>query len=278
MLAVGLALSSSLLYGVSDFLGGVYGRRHPLLSVLLLSQASGLVALIAVTALSGDALPAREYVLLAFAGGLAETLGVAALYRGLATGTMGIVAPVAATAPVVPIVGAAVLGELPSALQGAGIVLALLGIGTLSLAGGERGPHARVRASVILGLLTAVGFGGFLVAIDGASEGSVPWALLVARGVTVSIFAVLFAIRRRPLGVPAASLPVLAAIGCTILAADALYALATTKGLLSVVAVLSSLYPVVTMALARVVLGERTTPLQRMGAAVTLGGAVLISI
>jgi drug/metabolite transporter (DMT)-like permease len=191
---------------------------------------------------------------------------------------MGIVAPIGATAPVVPIVGAAALGELPSSIQGFGMAAALAGITLLSLAGGGRGSGGNVRLSVVMGLLTAAGFGGFLVAIDAASEGSVAWALLVARTVSVAVFGLLFAIRRRPLGLPRRSLPTIAAIGCIILGADTLYAVATTHGLLSVVAVLSSLYPVVTIALARIVLGERLNKRQRLGAAVTLGGAVLISI
>jgi drug/metabolite transporter (DMT)-like permease len=202
---------------------------------------------------------------------------VAALYRGLAVGTMSIVAPIAATAPVVPVVAAVALGELPSALQGAGILLAVAGVAIISYSGSERSGSGDAGPSVVFGVLTALGFGGFLVAMDAASEGGVPWALLTARVVSVSAFAAVFVIRRRPLGVRASELPVLALIGSLIVVADGLYAVASTEGLLSVVAVLSSLYPVVTIALARVYLNERVEGLQQVGVAVALGGVVVIS-
>ena len=125
-------------------------------------------------------------------------------------------------------------------------------------------------------MLTALGFGGFLVAMDAASEGGVLWALFVARLASVTAFVSAFLIRRAPLGVQPAEVPVLVLIGFLIITADSLYATATTEGLLSVVVVLSSLYPVVTIALARFYLKERLRRPQ-LGVAAALCGAVLIS-
>jgi drug/metabolite transporter (DMT)-like permease len=130
---------------------------------------------------------------------------------------MSIVAPVAATAPAVPVIAAIALGELPEPLQCAGIAVALAGVAIISLqpAGGES--PRDIGPSVLYGALTALGFGSFLVAMDAASEGSVEWALLVARLAAVTAFAAVFLARRPALGVRPAELPVLALIGALII-------------------------------------------------------------
>jgi drug/metabolite transporter (DMT)-like permease len=276
MLPIALALTSSLGYGISDFLGGLKSRTLPLLSVLLVSQGSALAIVTVVVIVSGEG-PPVEFLRYGVLAGLGEAIGVAALYRGLAIGTMSVVAPLGATAPVVAVGVGGVLGEVPSAVQGAGIALAIAGVVLISTevdrpTGGPIGP------SVMFGLLTALGFGGFFVGMDAASEGSVPWALLAARCTIIAIFGIAFVIRRQPLAVDARELPVLAAIGCLIVSSDTLYAVASTKGLLSVVAVLSSLYPVVTIALARVYLNERLSGLQRLGVPAALAGAAVVSV
>jgi drug/metabolite transporter (DMT)-like permease len=274
--AIGLALVSSLAYGVSDFLGGLKSRSLPLLSVLLVSQASALALIVVVVMVGGDD-PPVDHLHYGVIAGLCEALGVAALYRGLATGTMSVVAPIGAAAPVVAVLAGIVLGELPSELQGLGIALAIAGIVAISVddqepGGGGLGP------SVVFGLLTALGFGGFFVAMDSASEGSVPWALLAARVTTVTIFGLAFAVGRRPLRVRPREITWLVGIGALIVSADSLYAVASTKGLLSVVAVLSSLYPVVTIALARFCLNEHLGGIQRAGVGAALAGAAVVSI
>jgi drug/metabolite transporter (DMT)-like permease len=294
---IALALGSSLVYGVSDFLGGMKSRALPLLWVLLVSQGSALALLALIVVASGEGPPSGSYLAYAALAGLGEAVGVAALYRGLAVGVMSIVAPIAGTAPVVPVVVAGFLGELPAPIQGVGIVLALAGIAVVSWgkrpderppvrcppgevpgsAPSRRRLSPEVGTSILFGLLTALGFGGFLVGMDAASEGGVAWALLVARLASMVAFATAYLVRRPPLAVRPAELPVLALIGFLIIGADWLYAVATTEGLLSVVVVLSSLYPVVTIALARVYLNERLQRLQQVGVAATLCGAVAIA-
>ena len=262
MLAILLAFGASLVYGGSDFLGGLKSRSLPLLSVLLVSQGGALVVLAVVVVGMGEGPPSGELLGYAVLAGLAEAVGVAALYRGLAVGTMSIVAPIAATAPVVGVVAAVVLGELPSGLQAVGIAVAIGGVGR----------------SVTLGLLTALGFGSFLVAMHAASDGPVQWALLVARLTSVAAFAAVFLVRRPALEVRRPDLPVLLLIGWLVIGADAMYAVASTQGLLSIVAVLSSLHPIVTILLARVVLGEHLRGVQQAGVVGTVCGAVLISL
>jgi len=297
VLAIALALGSSLVYGVSDFLGGLKSKSLPLLWVLLISQGSALALLALIVPASAGDPPSSEYLAFAVLAGLSEAVGVAALYRGLAVGVMSIVAPVAATAPVVPVVVAIFLGELPGPIQGFGIVLALAGIAIISrgsgpgeqpavrcppgefpgAAAGRPRVSPEVATSILFGLLTALGFGGFLVGMDAASEGSVPWALLVARLTSVATFATAYLVTRPQLTVRRSELPVLALIGFLVIGADSLYAVASTEGLLSVVVVLSSLYPAVTIALARVYLDERLQRLQQVGVAAALGGAVAIA-
>jgi drug/metabolite transporter (DMT)-like permease len=278
VLAVALALGSSLAWGISDFLGGLKSRSVALLTVLLVSQGTALILASVLVISRGEAPPGGAFLVYAALAGLIETLGVAALYRGLAVGVMSIVAPIAATAPVVPVVVGIVLGELPAALQAAGIALAVLGIvATACRRRSADVPRAVIASSVLFGLLTAIGFGSFYVAMDAASEGEIPWALLVARLTAVGIFVGVIVLARSRIAVRRSDLPVIASIGVLVIAADSMYATATTHGLLSVVAVLSTLYPVVTIALARAYLNERIERAQQLGIAMTLCGVVAIA-
>jgi uncharacterized membrane protein len=279
MLAIVLALGSSLAWGVSDFLGGLKSRAYPLFVVLLISQGAALIVLAMIVAAIGEAPPGGAFLLYAALAGIAETVGVAALYRGLAVGVMSIVAPVAATAPVVPLVVGLALGEEPATVQAAGIALAVVGIViTACRSDSGEAPGQAVGASVLFGALCALGFGSFYVAMDAPSEGGeIQWALIFARATSVAVFLVAVAMTR-PTPVPRGrEVPVVALIGLLIIAADAMYATATTKGVLGVVAALSTLYPIVTIALARVYLSERVEPRQRLGIALSLSGVVAIS-
>jgi drug/metabolite transporter (DMT)-like permease len=278
MLAIVLALGSSLAWGVSDFLGGLKSRAFPLFLVLLISQGAGLIVLAVIVAAIGESPPGGEFLLFAVLAGIAEAVGVAALYRGLAVGVMSIVAPVAATAPVVPLVVGLALGEEPATVQAAGIALAVVGIVITAYRSGDDDERGQaIGASVLFGALCALGFGSFYVAMDAASEGEIQWALLLARATSVAVFLVVV-IGTRPSPVPRGSeVPVIAGIGLLIIAADAMYATASTKGVLGVVAALSTLYPIVTIALARMYLSERVEPRQQLGIGLSLSGVVAIS-
>jgi len=278
VLAIVLAIGSSLAWGVSDFLGGLKSRSLPLLSVLLVSQGAALILLAVIVVSVGQPPPGGSFVLFAALAGMSEAIGVAALYRGLSVGVMSIVAPAAATAPVVPLTAGLILGEVPGLIQTAGIALAVVGITiTVCRSDPEGTPGGAVAPSIAFGLLCALGFGGFYVAMDAASEGEIPWALLVARTTAVSIFAAALVLTRASLTVARQDLVIIAAIGMLIIAADAMYAAASTHGILGVVAALSTLYPVVTIALARVYLRERVGQRQQVGIAICLCGIVAIS-
>jgi drug/metabolite transporter (DMT)-like permease len=273
--AVVLALASSVGWGISDFLGGLRSRALGLLPVLVVSQAAALVLLAGYVGLLGAAPPDGRHLLAAAAAGLSEAVGVAALYRGLAVGRASVVAPVSAAAPLVPFAVGLVLGQVPGPVQVAGLVLVVVGI--VLAAHQRRSAGGGTAAAVVHGALSAAGFGAFFVFMDAAGEAGVPWALLVSRlTAVVAIVGVALLLRVR-LAVPPRAVPGLALIGVLIIGADAAYAVATTVGQLSVVAVLAAFHPVVTIALAATVLRERTDLVQRIGVAAALLGVVAVT-
>jgi drug/metabolite transporter (DMT)-like permease len=277
MLAIGLALGASVVWGLGDFLGGLKSRGLHVLAVLALSQVAGLAAVAVWLAVSGDERPGLETLGVAAAAGLAGAVGLAALYRGMAVGAMGIVAPISAVSAAIPFSVGVASGERPGAVQLAGVVLALAGVGLASrqpvhLGGGRA-------AGVGLALLAAAGFGLYFVLFDNAADaGGVPWAVVTARSAS-SILAVGAALAGGiALAVGRRHLPALVAIGVCDVGANVLFGLATTRGFLSVVSVLAALYPVVTMALAALLLHERIAASQRLGVAGALAGAALITL
>jgi drug/metabolite transporter (DMT)-like permease len=278
VLAVTLAFASSLCWGLADFLGGLQSRRRPLLTVLLLAQVAAVALGVAFVAASGDAFPPLGPAALAFGAGLAGCLALAAFYRGLAIGTMSIVAPVSATGAAVPVLVGIASGERPRVLQLAGIALAMVGIVLAAREPGGAPPGRAVRASLGLALLAALGFGSFFVLIDRATaDGGVPWSLLLVRVGEVALLGSLAAVRRPALPGAPRDAAALLLIGALDFAATALFALATTEGFLSVVSVVGSLYPAVTVVLARAVLAERVSRSQEAGVLVTLAGVAAIS-
>jgi drug/metabolite transporter (DMT)-like permease len=278
VLAVVLALSSSLCWGTADFLGGLQARRRPLVTVLLIAQvAAGAGAVVYVFA-SGDPFPDAGPALLAVGAGTAGCAALAAFYRGLAIGTMSIVAPVSATGAVVPVLVGVVSGERPSAVQVAGIAVAMTGIVLAAREPTDSAPGPGMRASIGLALLAAVGFGSFFVLIDRATEhGGAPWSLLLVRVGEVALLGALAAVRRPQMPSSLRDAAPLLLIGAIDFAATAFFALATEQGLLSIVSVVGSLYPAVTVVLARIVLSERVSRSQELGVVATLAGVVAIS-
>jgi drug/metabolite transporter (DMT)-like permease len=208
-------------------------------------------------------------------------VALGAFYRALAIGTMSVVAPISATAAAVPVLVGLIEGERPSTLQVAGMAIALAGVILASRepieegAAGGRDPN---HAAIGLALVAAAGFGTFFVGIDKASAtAEVPWVIVVQRCCSLALLVIAALVARPSLPRDGASLLVLAAVGVLDLGANGLYALATTKGLLSVVSVLGSLYPAVTVVLARFVLAERIARVQEVGVVLALAGVVAIS-
>jgi drug/metabolite transporter (DMT)-like permease len=272
-----LALGGALSWGVGDFLGGLAARRAAVLTVLAISQAIGLAGVLLWVWLASDPFPGVSELLPAALAGVAGLIGLGALYRGLAVGAMGIVAPISAASPIVPLAVDAARGVVPAALQWLGVVLVLAGIVTLSRepAGGSR----RIATGAGLAVLAALGFGLFVVGLDAGADESAPWAVVAARSasVTLAVAAAVF-VTRRSLRPPRGILPLLVGVGVFDTGANVFVAFATTKGAAGIVAVLSALYPVVTIVLARLVLGERLSVSRRLGGSVALTGAALVAV
>ena len=276
MLAFALSLASSVSWGVSDFLGGLQSRRIHVLAVVLVSQAFGLLfALAALPLLADRGLP-PAMLAIAFAGGCTGAVGVIAFYRGMAIGAISIVSPIAGLGVAVPVVVGLARGDEPAAVQLAGLVLA---VGAVALIGYEDDPEHRAVAlrPVLLAMVAALGFGLFFVAVDAAAERDAAWTMAAVRAGGVLVAAIAVLVSRPGMAAAGAVLPLLAVIGFFDVLANSLYAVATTKGLLPVVAVGGSLYPAVAILLAHRVLGERLDRLQATGVALALAGVVLIA-
>jgi len=265
-----------LCWGVGDFLGGLAARRIAVLTVIAVSQSIGLAGLATWVWLADEPFPGVSELLPAAGAGVVVVLGLVALYRGLAIGAMGIVAPISAAGPVVPLAVDAVQGTSPEALQWFGIGLILVGIATLSHEPSPSG-GSQVATGAGLAIVAALGFGLFFVGIDAGSDESATWAVLVARAVGVSLAVGAAAVTSKALRPERSLVPMLAAIGLVDTGANLLVATATTQGATGIVAVLSSLYPVVTVVLAWLVLGERLNAAKRIGGAIAVAGAAFVA-
>lgn len=281
-MAAALALLASLLWGTSDFLGGTASRRLPVASVLAVSQGVALLGLLPLALVLGAYDEPRGYLLPGIAAGLCGVVGLAAFYRALALGTMGVVAPIAALGVVVPIGAGLLAGESPSGLQVAGILAALGGVVLAS------GPELNGKAGatpLVLAAVAAVGFGAVLVLLAegsaGGGAGAVVMTLILMRVTSVTVMSVvlLTVARQRgtPFGVRRADLPVLLAIGALDVGANGAFSLSSQGDLISITAVLASLYPVVTVLLARQLQGERLVGPQVPGVVLALLGVVLLA-
>ncbi len=275
-----LALGASLLWGVSDFLGGTTSRRLPVYTVIAMSQAWSLLFLLPVAGFTGEFGADRSYLPWGVAGGLVGLVALGAFYSALASGTMGVVAPIAAMGVTVPVVVGVAGGDAPSVLQLLGLATAVTGV--LLASGPELRASRGGTRSLLLAGTAALGFGTVIVLVSHGSRTSVVMTLLAMRLTTVTlvllvISAGLLAGRRRRPPVLAREQPLLAVIGAGDVGANACYAVASQTGLLSIVAVLASLYPAVTVLLARQLLRERLRQVQAVGVLTALGGVVLIA-
>jgi len=291
VLAVVLALASAIGYGGSDFAAGLASRSAPVIQITLL--ASAVSALIVLAALPFAASPGPSATALAwgFGAGLGGTLGAFALYLGFRHAAFSVAAPLSAVAAAgFSVLAGLLYGERPTTLALTGIVLALPAIVGVSVSagGGEEeeeaaaeegaatGTHAgRPAAGVVLGLLAGVGFALLFIGLDRAGSGSGLWPVVAA---TVGEFAaaLVAAVAVRSFALCSGRARLLAVItGVAGATGTILFFFATHQGFLAVTAVLTSLYPAVTIVLARTVLGERLTAL-RLGGLVTAGACVTL--
>ncbi|MES1246773.1 MAG: DMT family transporter [Actinomycetota bacterium] len=276
MTAILLALGASLAWSIADFGAGVGARRLSTFVVAAFLQAAGLVVALLVLLATGEHAPTWREAGWAVFASLLGLVGLTAFYRGLAVGTMGIVGPISTCASLVPLAYGLARGERPATHQAVGVALAVAGVVGASLEPQETGRGRKVGAGVGFALVAVAGFGCSLIGLSKAAAGGAVWATLIMRLVALPVLiAVASAVRAEW---PGRSLwPLLVGAGIFDTGATLLYAAASTRGLLSVVAVLSSLYPVGILVLARVVLQERVARPQLAGVAVALTGVALVS-
>jgi len=274
MTALLLSLGASLAWGVSDFGAGTAGRRRSPVGLLLTMRAAGfaaiaLLALVTAPPWIGDRWP------LAVGAGATTLVGGVALVRALAIGPMGIAAPIIATGAVVPAVVGLVAGTPPGAVALAGLALACVGTVLASRAPGRDGERVS-GAGVAAALAAAVLLGSGMLLIHEAAAESVVAAVTVQRateaGGLLAVFLLLRARGGPPLA-PSAAIVGLGVLECTAITS---YATAASLGSLTIAAILSSLYPVVTVLLARTLHGERLSRPQVAGAALTFAGIALV--
>ena len=275
-LAVALGLLVALTYGTGDFLGGIASKRNPPSSVVAVSQSVGLLIMVALVLIDGSPIRWDDAARGAAAGSVG-LIGVILLYRGLANGTMSVFAPITAVgAGVLPLVWGLLIGERPSALALVGAAIALVAVALVSTADAVEDRSA-TRADVALALVAGAAFGTVFVLLGSTDDSSGMWPVLAARVASVMIVTTVVLASRRPYRPATGTLRVVAGAGALDAGANALYLLATREGLLSVVSVLSALYPAATIVLARAFLHERMNRVQLAGIALALTGVVLIA-
>lgn len=276
MTAALLALGASVSWGCGDFVGGFFSRRFAVAIVAVLTQA-GALATAAAAALALGGL-SRTGVEIGALAGLCGGLGTVTYFRALSLGTMSVVAPIAACGAVVTLALALASGEEPPPLRLAGALVAFAGAMLASFHERRRGGSSR--RSITLAGATAVLFGVLLYLLGRASDdGGAVSAVLGSRLAAFTLLALWLAALRPQLTVRRpAPLGVVFAAGALGAAANGLYGLAAERGLLSIVSLLASLYPVTTVVLAYLVLHERLTGVQAAGVAVALAGVALVVV
>lgn len=284
-MTVAIALLASLAWGAADFLGGAMSRRFPAVTVAAGSQVIGLVLLGILVAIGRPALPGQAAMLAGVAAGVFSFVGLALMYRALAIGKMGVVAPIVGSSAVVPLIWGLLHGDQLTTSQIFGVVVCLTGI--LVVTRGSRdaadrsvsGDAARSGAGPIaLAVIAAVVFGASLVFLSGGSSEAPLMTTLVMRAAAcvVAIPVVLLSRAQRRLDRRGIA-PVLV-VGMLDAGAYLAFSWASSAAQLSIVSVLSALYPVVTAVLAFFLHGERLTRSQLAGVALTIGGVIAIAL
>ncbi len=268
------ALLASLIYGAADFYGGVAGRRMAASAVVFWTQLVGLVLGMGLSVL----FPATSFqvsdLIWGAIGGIVGTGGIYALYQGLAKARMSVVSPLAALlSALIPLAFGLAMGERPIPLEWLGVILALPAVWLVASGVSESDES---NGGVGYGILAGLGFGFFFVAIAQTGDGAGLWPLVGARGASVTLMAIWLLVRRIALPPPGTRL-LLGLVGIGDIAANVFLLLAFRSGLLTLVAVLASLYPAITVLLAVLILKEPIAGRQRVGLGLALAAVVLLA-
>jgi drug/metabolite transporter (DMT)-like permease len=272
-----LAIAAAFAYGISDFGGGVLTKRMHVLVVFFLSQVVGLVVLLGAIAVVRDAL-SWPGVAWGAAAGVAGVVGTSLLYQGLAIGRMSVVAPITGVLGAgVPVAFGLATGDQPGALALAGMALGLVAVVVITRTPDQE-PIQTSRQAVWCAVGAGLGFGTFYVLLQRSPADSGLWPMLGTRVSLVVLLVAVLLVLRLPPRPERGMVTRLVALGLVNLAADMLFLFATRQGLLSIVAVLTSLYPAVTIGLAAIVLRERVARVQLVGLLAAGVAVVLIAL
>ena len=270
-----LALAAAVLAGTGDFFGGKATKKTNVVSVMAISHFLGLIIILILAPLMADEFTSKDF----FLGVLASSFGLCGLtllYRGLAKGPMAIVAPITAVAcATLPVIWGLLSGEKLSALQIVGVFVGLLAIFLVSWTPGER---KAIKGSLVLEALVAgLSFGAFFIVIDGTSETTAPWPVVGSRVFSVLVIFLFVIIGRKNIKPEKNSTPFIVGAGFFDTLANVVLLAALNKGLLSLVSVLASFYPAVTVLLARFFLKEMMLKNQVIGLALGLTSIALLA-
>jgi drug/metabolite transporter (DMT)-like permease len=270
-------LATAAAWGTADFTGGLASRRIPPMAATAVSQVVGLAALVIGILIVGTPVPAVEVFGLGAVAGIAGGLGLASLYMGLARGAMGLVSAIAGAGSVaIPVVVTLVLGTAvaPLALVGVGLIIAA------GLAAADISRDAASRSALLLAIGAAVGFAAWYLIIDRAADEGGMWALVASRlASSLAIVGLAVATRARASAEAFRSVaPLLLTAGVLDVGANVFFVLARGEISVALAATLSGLYPLVTMLLARFVLGERLPRLGLLSVVLAVAGTVVISV
>ena len=274
-MAVFLSLITSVLYGSGDFLGGLSSRRNTQTQVLITVSLAGTVPLLCVAPLFTSSFTAKDLLLGALAG-IFGAGGLGIFYRGLARGPMSLVAPLTATTSAgVPVIWDLSNGQPPGFICGVGILLAFVAIFITSR--GRTNSGSSISTSAILeALLAGIGFGLFFCVLSETNTGSAPWPIVAGRTSAAAVLLASAAVRKVSIKPAGSWLPLLACSICDT-GANVAFLFALRYGQLGPVAVLASLYPAVTVLLARFALGEPLDRRRVAGLLITLVAITLIA-
>jgi drug/metabolite transporter (DMT)-like permease len=276
---VSLGLAAAMAWGAGDFAGGLASKRSSVFGVVIGSQAIGLGVVLVLALLSGELVPETENLLLAGISGVFGGFGLILLYRSLAAGQMSVAAPVSAVvAAAIPVLVSIVVQGLPDLLVLAGLLLALLAIGLIARGEGAAASTRLKLEHIRLPILAGVAFGLFFILLHQASQEKLFWPIIATRLASIT-FVTGFALLTRQPWTPSRPLwPLIALCGLLDTAGNGLYVLSGQFGRLDVAAVISSLYPAATVALAWLLLKERIARPQMVGILSALVAIVLITV
>lgn len=277
-MAIALSLLAALAYGAADFVGGFVTKRNEVLRVVLLSQLFGTVPLVLAFPLVNDGRFSSGAMFWGALAGVAGGTGVALLYRGLARGRMSVVAPITSVeAAAIPVLFGLFVGERPSTAALLGVGIALLAVGLISMTPEPTADPERDGTGIPEGIGAGLAFAAFFILLDKTGDDTGMWPLLAVRGASMSLIAVGVLATRTSLRVASGTMWGIVVSGVLDVAANIFYLMSTREGLLSLVAVITSMYPAVTVLLARIVLAERLVRIQIVGLVMAGAGIVLIA-